>query len=234
MTRIARLANRRPLPSRRRRVIRALALVGVFLVVVGISWAVFFSPLLVVRNVTVEGTSILSVDEVKDKAAVPFGRPLARISERAVGQRVADLPAVDRVTVNRRWPSTVNIRVTERRPLFHIGGGPEAVLVDSAGAIFRASPPDEVLEGRGPTDDPRLLTSVASVVEALPPELRDAADLIEFTSADAITLRLAGDRVIFFGSADQARMKGEVALALFQGTHAGQIDVSAPGRPSTR
>lgn len=233
MTRIARMANRQP-PTRRQRLIRVFALVAVFVVVLGLSWVVFFSPLLVVRNVTVQGTSLIGVDEVKDQADVPFGSPLARISERAVGQRVATLPAVDRVTVTRRWPSTVNIRVTERRPLFHVGHGPEAVLVDSAGAIFHATPPDGVLEGRGATGDPRLLAGVAGVVEALPPELRDAAVLVEFPSADAITVRLGEDRMIFFGSAEQARAKGEVALALFHGTHARQIDVSAPSRPSTR
>lgn len=233
MTRIARLANRRP-PTRRQRVVRAVALVGVFLVVIGISWLVFFSPLLVVRNVTVQGTAILVGDDVKDIADVPFGIPLARVDERAAGERVAALPAVDRVTVIRRWPSTVNIRVTERRPLVHIGAGPEAVLVDPHGATFKATPPDGVLEGRGATDDTRLLAGVASVVEALPPELREAAVLIEFPSADAVTVRLTEDRMVFFGSAEDARIKGEVALALFHGTHADHIDVSAPSRPSTR
>jgi cell division protein FtsQ len=209
-------------------------LAGVFLVVVGISWLVFFSPLLVVRNVTVQGTSTLVGDEVKDTADVPFGIPLARVNERAVGERVAALPAVDRVTVIRRWPITMNIRVTERRPLVHIGAGPEAVLVDPHGATFRATPPDGVLEGRGATDDTRLLAGVANVVEALPPELRDAAVLIEFPSSDAIMVQLAEDRRIFFGSAEHARTKGEVALALFHGTRADHIDVSAPSRPSTR
>lgn len=233
MTRIARLANRQP-PTRRQRLIRALALVVVFLLVLGIGWVVYFSPWLVVRNVSVQGTSVLSADQVEDAADVVLGHPLARVNERAVGERVAALPAVDRVTVNRRWPSTVNIRVTERRPLFHVGHGPDAVLVDRVGVTFRAIPPDGVLEGRGPSDNPRLLADVATVVEALPAELLDAAVRVDFTSADAITVRLTEDKDIFFGSAEEARAKGEVALALVHGTHAKHIDVSAPGRPSAR
>jgi cell division protein FtsQ len=235
VNRIARLVGRkrRP-PTRKQRLVRTLGAVGVLLAVLGISWAVFFSPWLVLRNVTVQGTSVLSAEEVETVAAAPLHRPLARVSERAVAERVVTLPAVDRVTVTRRWPSTLQIRVTERRPLFHVGEGAGAVLVDRVGATFRATPPDGVIEGHGPSDDPQLLAGVAAVVEAMPPELHDAAERVEFTSKDAITVRLAQNRVIFYGSAEQARTKGEVALALVQGTHAEHIDVSAPSRPSAR
>lgn len=235
MSRVRRLATliRRP-HSRKGRLVRSLVLFGSLLLIAGLAWVLAFSPWLVLRTVTVQGAALVSNEEVETAAQAPLGTPLARVSERAVAERVAVLPAVQLVTVTRRWPATLNIRVTERRPVLVFGTAPAAVLVDAAGATFPGTPPDRVLEARGPLADPRLLIGVATLVQAFPAELRDAAVLVEFTSADAITLQLADDREVFFGSSEQAGLKAEVALALVRGTKAEYIDVSAPHRPSTR
>lgn len=224
---------RRP-NSRKGRVVRGAVLVGTTLTVAGLIWLVFFSPWLVLRTVTVQGVALVSVEAVESAAQAPLGTPLARVSERAVAERVAGLPEVERVTVSRRWPTTLAIRVSERQPVLFSGSEPNTVLIDQAGAIFPGAPPEGVLEARGPLDDAGLLSGVASLVQAFPAELKESAVLVEYTSADAITVRTADDREIFFGSADLPDAKAEVALALVRGTRADHIDVSAPSRPSTR
>lgn len=220
--------------SRKGRLLRAGLLLGSVLIIAAVAWVLLFSPWLVLRTVTVQGAALVRLEDVEAAAQPAMGTPLARVSERAVAERVAALPAVEQVTISREWPATLDIQVAERRPVLVIGDGADAVLVDAAGASFPGVAPDGVLEARGPLSDSRLLAGVATLVEAFPQELRSAAVRVEFTSADAITVRLTEDRDILFGSADQAGLKAQVALALLRGTTAEHIDVSAPTRPSTR
>lgn len=228
-----RLSTRRKV-SRRRRVVRLAIAFVVVLLAGALAWLVFFSSVLAVRDVEVRGTALLAPEAVSTAAEVPLGRPMARVDERGIAERVATLPAVDRVNVRRSWPSTVTITVTERVPVFAIGQGERATLVDASGAVFVGPRPDGLLDGLGAHDDPRTLAAAASVVAALPVELREQAELVRFVSRDAITIHLKGEREIFFGSAEEAGLKSQVALALVRSTTAKHIDVSAPARPSTR
>ncbi|WP_425309750.1 FtsQ-type POTRA domain-containing protein [Ammonicoccus fulvus] len=226
--------SRRRKDSRRRRVLRLAIAIGVVLIAGALAWLVFFSSVLAVRTVEVRGTAVLTPEAVSTVAEVPLGRPMARLDERGIAERVTTLPAVDRVNVRRAWPSTVVVTVTERVPVFAIGQGDRATLVDASGAVFVGPRPDGLIEGLGALDDPRTLTAAAAVVAALPIELREQAELVRFTSRDAITIHLRGEREIFFGSAEEAGLKAQVALALVRSTAAKHIDVSAPARPSTR
>lgn len=216
---------------------RRVGLIGVpaLAVIAGVLvWLVFFSSVLVLKTVMVTGTAILAEDEVLHRAEAPIGVPLARVDERAVGERVAQLAAVDQVTVRRHWPDKLEIRVAERTPVFGVGNGERPMLVDAAGAVFPGPKPEGLLLADGPLDNPRLLADTATVVNALPLDLRVRAQRVSFSSTDAITVQLDDDIEVFFGSAEQAELKAQVALALTRGTAAKHIDVSAPTHPSTR
>lgn len=199
-----------------------------------LAWVLLFSPALSLRTVDVHGTSVLTTDQVLRQAEAPVGLPMVRVSERAIGERVAQLPAVGEVTVRRRPLHKVEILVTERVAVFSIGAGERAILVDDEGALFEGPRPDGLPVGEGPLGDPGLLAGAARVVAALPPDLRPRVERVNFSSREAIAVDLSQDVTIFFGSAEQAGLKGEVALALIRGTRAKHIDVSAPTRPSTR
>lgn len=226
------LGGRQPGKRRRGRVIilsaGAVVLIGV------LAWLVLFSSVFAVRTVEVQGAALLSSQEVLDQAEAPLGVPLARVSERKIAERVAQLPAVAQVTVRRKLPGTVLILLTERVPVFAIGNGGQAVLVDAAGATFSGPRGEGLPTGEGSLSDPALLAGAAAVVNALPPDVRIRAATVKFTSRDAITVTLSDGVEVFFGSAEQAQLKGEVALALLRGTSAKRIDVSAPTRPVTR
>lgn len=215
---------------------RRSILIGVAALVLAgfLAWLLLLSPALVLKSVRVEGTAMLTPEQVTEAAAAPLGVPLARVSERAVGERVVTLPAVAKVNVRRGLPDHLVIRVTERTPIFAVGEGDPVTLVDAEGATFPGRGSPEIVQAEGPMDDPTLLAGVAAVIRALPADLRVEVERVEFTSRDSITVLLKGDREVFFGSADQPEVKGQVALALVRGTSAKHIDVSAPSRPSTR
>lgn len=228
-------ATGRPGPRRRWRRLRVVLLsIGGVVLVGALVWLVLFSSVFALRTVEVQGTSLLTVEDVLRQADAPLGVPLARVSEREIAQRVAELPAVDRVTVRRKMPDRLQILVAERVPVFAVGTGAEVTLVDASGATFLGPRNDQLLTGNGSLSDPTLLAGVADVVKALPPDLRNRAERVTFASRDAITVQLTDGVEIFFGSAEQAQLKAEVALALVRNAPSKRINVSAPTHPTTR
>jgi cell division protein FtsQ len=103
------------------------------------------SPLLDVDRVTVEGGEHTTADEVRREAAVQLGEPLVSVDVDAVRERVERLPWVDHATVSRRWPSAVNVQVTEREAVALVPvTGSHAALVDAEGRVLsieRSVPP---------------------------------------------------------------------------------------------
>lgn len=100
--------------TRRRRKRWLFLLVPVVLIVAAIGLA--FSPVLGVRRVEVAGTQESSDTEVLEAAGLRTGRPMVTLDGGAVARRVEALPWVRSVTVDRQWPGTVRLEVTEREP----------------------------------------------------------------------------------------------------------------------
>lgn len=221
--------------DRRRTALTVVVSLLVVLAVGAATWLVGFSSVLAVRQVTVTGTRTLSPDEVTRAAAVEVGLPMARVDAAAVEARVAALAPVKTVTLQRQWPSTIILAVTERTPVFAVkqNHGTGYLLVDETGKAFRevASPPTGLL--RVTAADAALLGDVAAVVAELPPQLRDQVEQIDIVTRDGITLKLTSARTVVWGSAERSRFKATVLLALLQqkGT---TYDVSAPDFPAVR
>lgn len=222
--------------GRRRRLWRWLAgVAAVVLVGVGF-YLVFFSPVLAVRSVEVSGTRVLTADAVREVADVQLERPLARVDTDAVAERVRGLTPVAGVRVQRRFPSTLHIEVTERVAVYQIPRDGQHRWVDADGVSFHATP--EPLDGVPPAvvkgEDQRLLRDVATVVQALPEELAGQVEQVRADAVDQISLQLTGNRQVVWGSAAESDLKAQVVSTLLTSVKAKVYDVSAPGYPTTR
>jgi cell division protein FtsQ len=229
-----------PLLQRRRRSRRRLALrivLGVLaLALVGAGgWLVGFSSVLAAEKVEVTGTEMVSAGSVTRTAAVPLGTPLARLDVGDIAARVQTLAPVRSVQVERSWPHTVRIIVTERTPAYLVSAHGASTLVDDQGVAFAtvSTPPDHLIRADVALTDPVLLRSVATVTQALPASVRGKVERIEAASPESIRLKLTGDREVVWGSADQSAVKGQVLAALIT-KKASVYDVSGPANPTTR
>ncbi|OYN93073.1 cell division protein FtsQ [Propionibacteriaceae bacterium ES.041] len=231
-----RMRRGRRLKDRRRRLLISgiAALVVLLLLVAG--WLVLLSPVLALKQVVVSGTSLLTAEEVTATAAAPMGRPLARVAEQPIADRVATLPQVQQVRVVRSWPTSLKIEVTERQPAFVINRGGRWLLVDEEGIAFVSltERPEKLIEVRTELVQPEALRQVAQVTGAMPEDLAGQVERVEVPGPDSIKVGLRGGREIFYGSGADAELKGQVAGALVRATKAKWIDVSAPGHPATR
>ena len=223
---------RRPLPGRLRTLL-VLALVVAVVLVAG--WLVLFSSYLSAEQVRVTGEVSLAPAQVRHVARVPLGTPLARVDTDAVRARVETISSVDSVEVSRSWPHTIAITVTERTPVALVDTGNGRRAVDAGGVLFPVPPhhPRLPLIRAGATTDTVSLREAARVAGAVPADIAHKVDHLELRSADDIRLVLRDGRTIVWGSAADSDIKARVVALLLRGK-VQQVDVSVPGRPTTR
>jgi cell division protein FtsQ len=218
----------------RRRIVLIAALALVLVVAAG--YAVFLSPLLVAEHVTVTGNRQVTRAEVIAAAQVDSGKPLARQDVDAIAQRTLALPAVETATAVRKWPRTIEIAVSERRPVLAVRDLNGYALVDRNGVAYQASRsvPDGVVVADVILTEQRLLREVAIVGSALPGSLRKKTSNLAATDPDRITLVLKSGVRVNWGNSTDSPLKADIVIALLKRKPTASIDVSSPHNPAAR
>ena len=197
--------------GRRRRF--RLALVLSILAFVAVAVAIVRSPVLDVDAVRISGTVRTTPQEVRAAAGIRPGSAMIDVDPGAVARRVEARPWVAEASVHRHWPSTVEVEVTERRPVAQARNGDTWSALDRSGRVLaRLDAPDPglvVVAGITPgppgssvgTEDGLVLASalsarlgadagsIAQGSEGLELELRDGI-AVRFGSVDALDEKL--------------------------------------------
>ncbi|MFC6062367.1 cell division protein FtsQ/DivIB [Streptomyces ochraceiscleroticus] len=233
------------LPGRPRRRTLIVATVLIALLVGFGTWALYGSDWLRAEQVQVRGTDVLTVREVKAAAEVPLGAPLASVDTDGIAARLADrLRRIKSVEVERSWPDTISLNVTERQPVLVVQKGGKFREVDDRGVRFATV-------GIAPRDVPRLEMDAADspslrrfgipalnraavkVATALPDTVGKDVRVIRVRSYDSITLELTGGRRVEWGSEEHGTEKAKVLRALLKAARdARHFDVSVPSAPA--
>ncbi len=204
--------------------------------VAGSIWLVYFSTVLTVKRVDVEGETSLTRGQILAQANVPEGEQLARLDIDAIANRLRSVAAIRTVDVSRKWPDAVRIIVEERVAIAVIDIGGRLRGLDADGVVFNEyakAPPGLPRVSSTTQTTPEALEEAATVIAALPPPLRRLVDHVEVLTVDQITLVLRDGRTVVWGSSDDSKQKAEVLLALLN--QPGKIyDVSVPSQPTTR
>lgn len=222
----------------RRWLIGILVLIGAGVLV----WLVWFSAVLGVRHVNIEGVETIKAADVMDKAAVVEGKPLARVDTTSIEARVASLERVESVQVTRGWPTTIKVDVVERHAVAWIRTGGTIRGLDRFGVDFRdyAKAPkglDEVrvssLAGGKRQDALVEAAKVIGIIRADDPDLDKAIKHVNAASKDSVELVLSKNRIVRWGSAARSTQKLAVLEPLLK-LKARTYDVTAPEQPTTK
>lgn len=228
----------RALEHRRRRNRRILWGVLAVAIAAGLAWVLWWSPLLSVRSVEVDGVTGAEAEAIIDLAAVTPGTPLARVDADAVAGRVRQRVTVAEASVTRSWPSTIVIHAVPRTPVLVLKN-PQGRLevVDINGVAYKqvarqpaGIPLVTATSPAGASDD--AVRAALALVTTLPPELTSKVSRITVSSADLVSFRL-GNTMVVWGGADAGERKVAIVQALLP-TSPKVIDVSAPDTPVTR
>jgi cell division protein FtsQ len=229
--------------ARWRQIRRVLLWLMIVALVGSLIWVVWFSEVLNVRRVEVEGMRTLTAADIRTQAAVPIGGPLARVNVGAIETRVALMPRIDSVETSRRWPHVLAIKVRERVPVAWVEIDRQIRLVDRYGVDFRSvrRGPTSLVELRIESTDPdvrvKAFESATRVIVFLRRDGRDIFNGIAYVSADtqdSVHLELSRNRTVVWGSAEDGEKKLTVLRALLKGVKASRYDVSAPELPTTK
>jgi cell division protein FtsQ len=218
----------------RRRLRWVVAAVVVVVVVVG-AFAVTQSPALDVDQITLSGASRTEEAAARAASGIEVGSPMVALDAPAAERRIEALPWVERATVSRSWPGTVQVAVVQRTPVAVVGSGTAAVTVDRDGqALGPASDADLPVVSGDPVAAGEELAAaqrwVVATLADLPSELRSEVAAASATPT-GIRLTLTDDIEVRWGDSSQPTAKADaVRVLLEQADRAtiATIDVTVP------
>ncbi|MFD7581267.1 cell division protein FtsQ/DivIB [Kitasatospora sp. NPDC059817] len=212
-----------------------------------LAWVVFFSSVLDVREVAVQGPKDekLTADQVREAIGGIGDGPLARVDLDAVQHRVEAIPRVAKAEVWRGWPHTLRVKVVQRTAVAAVKGEDgQFTQVDAVGVSFatEAAPPEGVpvvelrlsqqaKDADGVISRAQLVQGAVSVAAGLPSEVAKRAGAVLVHSYDDIQLQLSGGATVRWGSPEQTDRKARTLVALMA-QKGSNFDVSAPEAPA--
>jgi cell division protein FtsQ len=193
---------------------RVLAAVAAIALFTGATWATTRSALLDVDHIQVSGGALVTADQAVAGAGLRRGQPMLSVDTAAAERHLRDLPWVATAVVERSFPNTVRIGLTERAAAA-IAANPAGgwVVLDGTGRVLAAQPdrPANLPEvtGAGATPAPAATMDAArpalDVVAALPEAVRKQLTNVALEN-EAVTLH-TGVREIRIGPPTQLPAK---------------------------
>ncbi|MEU1209297.1 FtsQ-type POTRA domain-containing protein [Nocardia sp. NPDC005825] len=215
----------------RSRGVRIGVLAGV-VALIALGLVAWFTPVLSVRTVEVDGLAAVPEEQVRQALQVPDGLSILRLDTDALAEQVSQLPKVRSVRVQRVFPSTVRVTVTERTPVLYFDSPDGAHLLDCDSVEFAIEPPGLgvpklVTEHPGGTDP--VTKAAVAVMAAIPIPLRDQVGVgaVVARSVSDIALELRDGRTVLWGGTVDSSRKAAVVGPLL--SQPGKVfDVSSP------
>ena len=230
-------------PRRRRRRAVWISAVSAVVAVALFFVFLFYSPVLALKTVVVEGTELMPREQVEAALEPLKGQTLPTISDADVRALLKDRPEIEEIDVAAQPPSTLVVTITERVPVAVLQDGAQLVLIDEQGrrlavAADRASVPLPLIDGGAEAVNLQVFPSITSVLAALPAEVLAKLESASAATVDSVELKLASGQTVFWGSADANEAKARVLEALMRMAPTDPpvqvYDVSTPDRPVTR
>jgi cell division protein FtsQ len=230
--------------SRRRRVLGWLVAI---VVLAGLVWGAFFSPLLNVEEIRILGAEHASEPEIRAAAGLPEDQNLLLVSTSSVADKIAQLPWVAEARVDRKLPNTVRIRITERKPAIVLSLDDGRWTLDRRGLVLERGVAEDdlaVLSGvihPNPTPGEKVdhggVIGALRVWRSLPSKLKADVVALFAPSGERISVSLVNHTLIRYGAATELRAKKRVLVALLrrlrnQRRTAAYIDIRVPTSPA--
>jgi len=226
----------------RRNIILAVCIVAAL--VAGLLAAAVYSPVFAVQTVSVDGTKMLTPQQVQDALGPLRGKPLPQVHDDEVKQLLQPLVQVKDVTTEARPPSVLVVHIHERTPVALVKQGEVFQLVDVDGVqLGTTQDPDSILlpviDGGAGVIGKDLFKAITAVLAALPADVLARLSDASAKSVDAVELKLVDGQTIVWGNAGEKELKAKVLEALLKAPanpkNPVQVyDVSVPRHPVTR
>jgi len=195
-------------------------------------WSLYQSKWFIAQEVTISGNSRLTVEQISAAAAVPIGNSLMSIDPGQISEQLQTLPEIKVAIVERGWPHSILITVTERTPIAVAATASGFNLIDDEGlnAGTVTAPPPGLLVISAQPDSPAM-TNAIQILAAIPADW--AVSGLSAPTQDSVVATLGSGVVVTMGSGERAVDKVEVAKVLIEKGYT-NINVSAPDAPTVK
>ena len=147
--------------------------------VIALAVGLYFSPLLRVQHVQVVGAKEVDASQVEQLASLG-GHSMLRLDTASAQERIRFLPMVRSVQIERHWPQTVRVIVTERVPWGSWQVGDSRYVIDNEGVVLA---PVALPDGSP------VIKDLSNPVRLVP---GDHVDLDAVTLTQSLTARVPG------------------------------------------
>jgi cell division protein FtsQ len=205
----------------------ALVLVAVVAAVWGID-SILEAYVYAVNSVEVTGVMRLTEQQVIDLAGIPRDATLLNIGTGEIAHRIEADPWVDSVELDRDFPSTLKIAVTERVPVAMVDAGGTDLWLVAADATWlgpRTADDTGVVTIRDIADlEPaagvkatsKELVNAIAVARGIGEELRSATRAISAPSIEKTAIITNEDVEVFIGDAENIASKARIATEILE------------------
>lgn len=224
-------------PRRRFHVPTAVKLIAVIaaalaVLVGGGAWA-YESPLLRVASIEVEGAGQIPQETIAEKVNL-VGESMFTADLGAAQQELYKMALVSSVKVERAWPDTVKVVITERQPwgTWEQGGiqytiDREGVVLGQGGAqkpaaVIRSSEPGSRIQGE--RVDYQAVDAAAEIFAKLPQVLSTTVTEVAFVSGKGVQVTTADGQTAMLGDSSSIAYKLAVWAALAKQAQAQRIN----------
>ena len=205
-------------------------LFGIFLVITW--WTLYQSKLFLVEDLKIVGTHRLKAEKVMQMANVHVGESLISVDPKSISKNLTRIPQIKSARVERGWPHSVLITVTERSPVAVVKSGDGFNLIDDegmlAGKIDHQPKKMRLISAKPNT---AAMKSAVQIALAIPAKWKVAR--ISAANSNSVIVELTRGQSIAFGSGDQAKLKIKVVGSLLINKYR-HINVSSPLNPTVR
>ncbi|WP_293768725.1 FtsQ-type POTRA domain-containing protein [uncultured Corynebacterium sp.] len=191
---------------------------GVIVALLAIAGVVVYTvPVFTVDRVEVEGAGHVSQEQVEQASGLTIGENLVRVDAQQAATGIAGLPWVKSVTVERAFPSTVHVELTERTAVAYTDSTDGPHLIDAEGEEFIIdTPPAEAVELTGGESGSENWRGAVAVLAALPADLRAQAQTLDTADKYNYVFRLKDDRIITWGANEDNANKARAFAAVLK------------------
>lgn len=168
--------------------------------------ALYLSPAVRVHNVQVVGAQQTDPAKIQELASLQ-GDSMLHLDIASARQQILYLPLIQDVRIERRWPQTVRVIVSERQPWGYWQAGDTRYVIDSEGVVLTDVPPPDgaptIIDSNplrlipGDRVDQDAVQLARTLVEQVPATLALNITSFEYSAAHGLALVTdAGYRVV--------------------------------------
>ena len=218
--RAARAEARRFTRGSRRRRFAITTAIGLVLVLVAVLAVAVFSPILALRTISVQGTSVIPASQVQDALSGQLGTPLALLNDDKIRRELSGIILIRSYVTEIVPPNTLVVRIVERKAIGALKSGSGYEQVDPAGVVLAKSGTPGGLPvmdiGKAGVNSAGF-AAATKVLLAMPPSVLAEVGSISATTLDNVNFTLSrSNHTVIWGSAADSDQKAAALAALLK------------------